>query len=233
MLLLHLLHLDRISYSMPVGGGTIDGVSGTPMLFEEAPVATRTGHVEQLQLLKSPIQTRIFLSPIGHPSVLGLTGFFASTWIVSTYLCGWYGHQATTPSAYLFFVMFMGGIGQAIAGLFAFHARDDAAIVVHWTWGSFFIYHSLEDLLRVMNYLPAVESRYAADDGVAMVFATLMALTWVCVVAFAAREAILLVMTVFLATGATLAVPGFHYGSEATIKAAGYFFMVNMHAKRN
>src|SRR3954471_40655 len=39
--------------------------------------------------------TRVFLQPIAAPSVLGLYGFAASTFMVAAWLAGWYGGKAT------------------------------------------------------------------------------------------------------------------------------------------
>jgi succinate-acetate transporter protein len=38
-------------------------------------------------------RTRIFLQPIAAPSILGLYGFAGATFIVATYLAGWYHVQ--------------------------------------------------------------------------------------------------------------------------------------------
>src|SRR5437763_16977605 len=41
--------------------------------------------------------TRIFLQPIAAPSILGLFGFAAATFIVAANVAGWYGNHSTTP----------------------------------------------------------------------------------------------------------------------------------------
>ena len=40
-------------------------------------------------------RTRVFLTPIAPPSILGLFGFAAATFIVAAHLAGWYGSTDT------------------------------------------------------------------------------------------------------------------------------------------
>jgi len=83
-------------------------------------------------------------------------------------------------------------------------------------------------LLQTLGVLPVAE-RYAANNGMALIFSVLLALTWVCAIGALLRELALLLTCTTLAIGATIACPGYHYGSEAALKAAGYFFMVITH----
>src|SRR5690242_20270733 len=67
--------------------------------------------------------TRIVLSPIAAPSVLGLFGFAGATFVVAANLAGWYG-TSNSPS-YLFpFAAVFGGLAQFVAGVWAYRARD-------------------------------------------------------------------------------------------------------------
>src|SRR5579862_5422831 len=81
-------------------------------------------------------RTRVVLQPIAAPSILGLFGFAAATFMVSTYLAGWY-HTANAP-AYLFpFAAMFGGLAQFIAGLWCYRARDGIGTAMHGMWGAF------------------------------------------------------------------------------------------------
>ena len=110
--------------------------------------------------------------------------------------------------------------------MFCFPARDNFGVVIHWSWGSFFIFFAFDILLQTLGVLPVAE-RYAANNGMALIFSVLLALTWVCAIGALLRELALLLTCTTLAIGATIACPGYHYGSEAALKVAGYFFMVS------
>lgn len=67
-------------------------------------------------------RSRIVLTPIAAPSVLGLFGFFAATLAVGTNLAGWWGNDTTTALYLVPFAIVLGGVAQFAAGLFAYGA---------------------------------------------------------------------------------------------------------------
>jgi succinate-acetate transporter protein len=80
-------------------------------------------------------RTRFVLQPIAAPSILGLFGFAAATFIVSANLAGWYGN--TQSGQYLFpFAATFGGLAQLLAGMWSYRARDGVATAMHGMWGS-------------------------------------------------------------------------------------------------
>jgi succinate-acetate transporter protein len=90
--------------------------------------------------------TRVFLQPIAAPSVLGLFGFAAATFMVATNLAGWYGSNKS--GMYLFpFAATFGGIAQFAAGLWAYRARDALATAMHGMWGAFWMAYGILWLL--------------------------------------------------------------------------------------
>jgi len=211
--------------SAPFMMSAADMERATGRRLEDVPTQVKTGSVETIGIVKQPIETTIFLRPLAFPSCLGLACFFASTWLVSTYYCDWWG-GVTTPGQFFWFVLMTGGVGQFISGLYGFPARDNMACVIHVFWGSFFIYYGLTELLKATGSLPATTDKYETNVGLALVFSPLMAITWVCCIAAFTREAALVVTLFLLAMGSTLAIPGFDNGNSATIKAAAYFFML-------
>ena len=66
-------------------------------------------------------RTRLVLTPIAAPSILGLFGFAGATFVVASYLAGWYGN-ASTPIYIFPFALFFGGMAQLVAGFFAYRA---------------------------------------------------------------------------------------------------------------
>src|SRR5881275_1254013 len=97
--------------------------------------------------------TRIFLQPIAAPSILGLFGFAAATFIVAANVAGWYGDHATTPLVLAPFAAVFGGIAQFMAGMWAFRARDAVATAMHGMWGSFWIAYGVLNLLAAVHVL--------------------------------------------------------------------------------
>src|SRR5919205_4687252 len=95
---------------------------------------------------------RVFLQPIAAPSILGLFGFGAATFIVAANLAGWYG----TPHSPLYLAPFaatFGGVAQFLAGMWAYRARDGVATAMHGMWGSFWIGYGILQLLLSTHVL--------------------------------------------------------------------------------
>ena len=61
--------------------------------------------------------TQAFLQPVAAPSILGLFGFAAATFMVSAHVAGWYGSSPATFVALAPFAAAFGGIGQIIAAI--------------------------------------------------------------------------------------------------------------------
>jgi len=81
---------------------------------------------------------RVFLQPIAAPSILGLYGFAAGTFMVTANLVGWYGN-ARSPLLIFPFAVAAGGIAQGAAALFAYKARDALATAIHGIWAAFWL----------------------------------------------------------------------------------------------
>lgn len=118
-----------------------------------------------------------------------------------------------------------GGLGQFIAGIFSFWARDNITLVIHTAWGSYFLAFGIESLLVVTGHLPAA-GRYEADSAKAMWFVCLAAITWLVFLASCGRDFLTAVLSFFLAAGATVLFAGLFAGSRGCIKAAGYLLML-------
>lgn len=59
---------------------------------------------------------RIYLQPIAAPSILGLYGFAAATFMVAANFAGWYGGPDSVTYLFPFAALF-GGIAQFLAGI--------------------------------------------------------------------------------------------------------------------
>ncbi len=101
---------------------------------------TTNGTARELEEWRT--HARVFLQPIAAPSILGLFGFAAATFIVTAYLVGWYGTPASPPVIFPF-AMAAGGIAQGVAALWAYRARDGLATAIHGIWASFWLAYGL------------------------------------------------------------------------------------------
>lgn len=83
-------------------------------------------------------RSRIVLAPIAAPSILGLFGFAGATFMVGSWLAGWWG-TALAPFIVAPFAATFGGLAQFLAGMWAYRARDGVATAMHGMWGAFWI----------------------------------------------------------------------------------------------
>ena len=112
-------------------------------------MAVEAGNREKVdKILNNDPNVTIFLRPIAAPAALGLAGFAGSTWITAAYIAEWYGNK-DSPLIFFPFVAFWGGLGQFVAGLFGYAARDTLVTVIHVLWGSFWMSVGLLYLLVV------------------------------------------------------------------------------------
>src|SRR5438067_13392853 len=110
------------------------------------PVTTQATNGASGELREWRDHARVFLQPIAAPSILGLFGFSAATFIVTAYLVGWYG-KATSPALIFPFATAAGGIAQGVAAIWAYKARDGLATAVHGIWAAFWLGYGMINLL--------------------------------------------------------------------------------------
>ena len=103
-------------------------------------------------------RSRVMLTPIAAPSIMGLFGFMIATLMLGAYQAGWYGNSVT-PMIIWPFAMFAGGIMQSIAAVASLRARDGVAVAVHTAWGSFWIGWGILELLVTTHVMPPVLQR--------------------------------------------------------------------------
>lgn len=98
--------------------------------------------------------TRVFLQPIAAPSILGLYGFAAATFMVTAYLVGWYG-TSSSPLLIFPFATAAGGIAQGVAALWAYKARDGLATAIHGIWAAFWLGYGFLNFMIALKLIPA------------------------------------------------------------------------------
>lgn len=170
-----------------------------------------------------PPVARIFLQPIAAPSILGLYGFAAATFIVATHQAGWYG--GTTSALFLFpFAAFFGGLAQFMAGMWSFRARDGLATAMHGTWGSFWMAYGLLNLLFATGNLTAPTGAF---PELGYWFIVLAAITWVGAIAALAENWVLTGVLGFLAAGSTLSAIWLLANNGAIGVIGGWLFIIS------
>lgn len=174
-------------------------------------------------------QVRIFLQPIASPAALGLAGFAGSTFIVASWIAGWWG-TPDSPTTFFPFVAFWGGLAQFLAGLRGSEARDVLVNVLNTMWGAFWLSIGLLYLLVAVGSVPPT-SIYEQNASLAAWFVVLAVTTWSCAIAACGRDVIIAALTISLATGTTIACCLFHPGVDSSsrkagIKAAAYFWLL-------
>lgn len=170
--------------------------------------------------------TTIALSPVAAPSVLGLYGFAAATFMVAANLAGWYGNT-NTPLILFPFALVVGGIAQFIAGMWAYRARDALATAMHGVWGSFWIGYGIYNLLVALTVLPGPSTSAVAASGFGLWFVVLAAITLVGAIAASAENIGLTSVLATLTAGSVLLAIALMAGFPAVQIAAGYVLLIS------
>lgn len=165
---------------------------------------------------------RIFLHPIAAPSILGLFGFAAATFMVAANMAGWYGNARS--DLYLAPLVTVLGVAQLLAGMWAYQARDGLATAMHGTWGSFWLGYGILTWMFAVGTLQRPQGEFIE---LTYWFIVVGAITWAGAIAATARSAGFASVLMFLATGSTLAAIGFGINSGTTELAAAYAFLVS------
>jgi len=168
-------------------------------------------------------RTRIFLQPIAAPSILGLYGFAGATFIVATYLAGWYSAQGAP--LYLFpFAAFFGGLAQFLAGMWSYKARDGLATAMHGMWGSFWMAYGLLFFLAATGTVTLPTGPFVE---LGFWFIVLAAITWIGTWAALAVAGSLTSVLGFLAAGSTVMAIAQLTGSGILTVIAGWLFIIS------
>jgi succinate-acetate transporter protein len=163
------------------------------------------------------------LQPIAAPSILGLYGFAAATFMVAAYLAGWYG-DTKTPTFLFPFAATFGGLAQFAAGMWAYRARDGLATAMHGMWGAFWIAFGILFLLVATGDLTVPSGKFVE---LGFWFLTLAAITAAGAVASAAENLGLTAVLTTLAVGAGLLAVGYLTGVEGWLHTGGWVLIVS------
>ncbi len=168
---------------------------------------------------------RVFLQPIAAPSILGLYGFAAGTFMVTANLVGWYG-TATSPLLIFPFAVAAGGIAQGAAALFAFKARDALATAIHGIWAAFWLGYGFLNFMIALKLIPA-PAPHAAVPELGYWFFALAAITLIGMIASLAESLALTSVLAPLWVGAALLGVFYILGGSGWEKVGGYVTMAS------
>lgn len=170
-------------------------------------------------------RTRVVLTPLAAPSILGLFGFFIGTIMVGTNLAGWWGSSASGTTIWPF-ALTAGGIAQLLAGMWAYRARDGVATAMHGIWGAFWLGYGILQLL-IATGVVVTPPLGTADPAFAMWFVGLAAVTGMGALASLAENLSVFTVLAALAGGSGIFAAGLFAGSLTTDRVAGWFFVVS------
>lgn len=169
------------------------------------------------------VPAQIYLQPISAPSILGLYGFAAATFMVAAHMAHWFGGARTDLYLAPFAAIF-GGIAQFSAGMWAFKARDGVATAMHGTWGSFWIAYGLLQLAFLNG---ALTKPTGAFPALGFWFIALAAITWMGTWAAAAESKVIATVLGLLAGGSTVSAIAELMGNDGARVLAAYLFIIS------
>jgi hypothetical protein len=170
-------------------------------------------------------RSRVMLTPIAAPSIMGLFGFTIATVMLGSYQAGWYG-SAVTPLVIWPLALFAGGIMQGVAAIASLRARDGVAVAVHTAWASFWVGWGILQLLVATHVMAAIPLG-AASPSFAFWFIALTLVTfWGAIGALAQNLLVFCTLAVLTAASAVTAA-GFWAGSLGTVNAGGWLFVIS------
>src|SRR4051794_14348408 len=192
-------------------------------ISESSRTRSTNGHTNELNEWRDP--ARVFLQPIAAPSILGLFGFSAATFIVTAYLVGWYG-KATSPLLIFPFATAAGGIAQGAAALWAFRARDGLATAVHGIWAAFWLGYGFLNFMIALKLIPA-PAPHAAVPELGYWFFALGAITLAGAIASIGESLAISAVLFPLTVGVALLGVFYTVGGSGWEKAGGYVTMAS------
>lgn len=171
-------------------------------------------------------RTRVVLSPIAAPSVLGLFAFAGATMMVGAWQAEWYGN-ALTPLILWPFVLTFGGLAQIVAAVWAYRARDGVATAVHGMWGAFWLAFGLLFMLISVGAFPAVLAPVAGNEnpGFGFWWIGLAVITGLCAIAALGQSLAVTAFLAVLAAGAGFSAAGWFAPSDWALDVGGWLFV--------
>ncbi len=178
--------------------------------------------IDQNRTLAEQPRAEVLLQPFAAPSILGLYGFAAATFMVAANMAGWYGNAASSLYLAPFAAMF-GGLAQFLAGMWSYRVRDGLATAMHGMWGAFWLAYGMLNFA----FAAGLPKPAGAFPELGYWFIGLAAITWVGVIGASAVSVSLTTVLAFLAAGSTCAAISNLAGLHSIDVLAGYLFIIS------
>lgn len=170
-------------------------------------------------------RSRVMLTPIAAPSIMGLFGFAMATVMLGAYQAGWYG-SAATPLVIWPLALFAGGIMQGVAAIASLRARDGAAVAVHTAWASFWVGWGILQLLVAVHVMAPIPLGATAPSFAFWFIALTMVTFWGALGALA-QDLLVFFTLAALTAGSAVTAAGFWAGSLSAVNAGGWLFVIS------
>ncbi|WP_051839340.1 acetate uptake transporter [Streptomyces sp. NRRL F-5126] len=164
-------------------------------------------------------RSRLVVTPIAAPSILGLFGFAGATFMVASNLAGWWGNSLLSPVIIAPFAIFFGGLAQLLAGMWSYRARDGVATAMHGTWGAFWLAWGMTALMAANGLLPP---NVFTTQAFGFWWIVLAVVTLFGALAALAENMALFLVLILLAAGSSLLAAGLISPSSDLVNAAGW-----------
>lgn len=179
--------------------------------------------IDQYRTNEGEPRAEVLLQPFAAPSILGLYGFAASTFMVAANMAHWYGNDHSALYLAPFAAIF-GGVAQFLAGMWAYRVRDGLATAMHGMWGAFWIAYGLLNFAFMTHVLAQPTGAF---PELGFWFIGLAAITWIGTVAACSANMALVLVLGFLAAGSTCAAIGEINGTAGLTVTAGWLFIIS------
>lgn len=169
-------------------------------------------------------RSRLVLTPVAAPSILGLFGFAGATFMVASLLAGWWGTPLLAAPVLAPFVFFFGGLAQLLAGMWAYRARDGVATAMHGTWGTFWLAWATLVWAAALGLLPPT---VLVSQAFGFWFIVLAVVTCFGALASLGENLGMFVVLGLLTAGSVLLAIGFIGGFGAVVVAGGWVLVAS------
>lgn len=170
-------------------------------------------------------RTRVVLTPIAAPSIMGLFGFMIATLMLGAWQAGWYG-TPNTPTIIWPFALIAGGVLQSIAAVASFRARDGVAVAVHTAWGAFWIAWGIMQGLVVGGLMKPIPLG-VANASFAFWFIALALVTGIAALGSLAQSLGIFTVLSTLTVGAGFTAAGLYGGALWAERLGGWLFVIS------
>lgn len=170
-------------------------------------------------------RTRVVLTPIAAPSIMGLFGFMIATLMLGAWQAGWYG-TPNTPLIIWPFALIAGGVLQSIAAVASFRARDGVAVAVHTAWGAFWIAWGIMEGLVAAGIAKPIPLG-VPSSSFAFWFIALALVTGIAALGSLAQSFALFTVLSTLTVGAGFTAAGFYGGALWAERVGGWLFVIS------